>query len=1004
MIIKKLSFGLFFLITILVCSVFSGCAPSEKTTEATVTASSSESDSLLPKNVFDGNLQTRWSSLFSDPQWLIIDLGNIQDIAGLTLNWEAAYGKSYDILLSKDGDTWKQVYATTDGDGKTDEIYFERTAARYIKLTLKERGTFWGYSLWEVSIKGPEKEVLLKASSFQRRKGPSNAMDGNINTEWMSKTKGEEWVTVDLREEKGFGGIQLNWGTDYARTYEILTSSDGTSWKKIFSTDRGNGGKDLIYFDVTRIRYIKIFCKESATKVGYSIKEITLKGADEFATPQKHYELLAEESPKGYYPKWISKQQAYWTVVGVDGDDKESLLCEDGTIEPYFKSYSLMPYIYLNGKLVTSEDSNVTQSLEKGYLPIPTVKWDYDGIILNQRLFAAGERGKSATYIWYTLENNSKDGIAGKLYLTIRPFQVNPPWQYGGLSEIRSLEYYDMQTPTVKVNEKEAVLLLTKPDNFGALTFKEGDVVNVIEKGVVPLSRNTEDKDGNASGALEYNFNLSSGAQANFFFIIPLHNEIPQMPAQGEEPEQYFNDLLQKTIAYWESKLEAIQIDIPDVDIVKALKSNLAYILINNDGVRLQPGSRNYKKAWMRDGAIISAALLRMGYKEEVKEFLDWVTSQQLSDGMIPFMLEENGIPDWAKDWKEYDSQGEFIYAVLEYYNFTKDMEFLQEKLPAVEKALKFLVELRKQRMTDEFKDGPDEKKIFYGILPESNSHEGYFPAQHSYWDDFWALKGWKDARTIAELLGREDLIKWIDTEETDFKKCVYDSINLVMKLKGIDYIPGCAEKGDFDATSTAIAIFPCEEYENLPQPQLDNTFKKYYYDTFLPRLKEDWRGGFTPYEVRSISAFIFMDQKEKALKMLKYFLTVMRPREWNHLAEVVFSEYRHPQYIGDMPHTWIGAEYINAVRNIFAYEKDDKLILGAGIPSEWTSTEEGIAVRNFPTYYGDINYTVKRGEKGLKLEIWGDAKPPKGFIFKSPISGKEFTFSELSANIVITE
>ncbi len=1001
---KKLFLKLFLILAFLIPLFFSAFASSKKATEVNITASSSESELLLPENAFDSDYDTRWSSNFQDPQWLRIDLGSVKVIAGLTLNWEAAYGKSYDILLSKNGIAWRQVYTTTEGDGNTDELYFKRTKARYIKILGKERGTFWGYSLWEVSVKGVEEEPLLKASSFEWDREAANAMDGDIKTEWMSKTKGEEWIVVDLRGQRDFGGIQLNWGADYATSYEILTSSDANVWTKAYSTDKGNGGRDLIYFEVTRAKYIKLICKVSARGVEYSLQEITLKGPDESATPQKHYELQAEESPKGYYPKWINKSQAYWTVAGIDGDEAESLLCEDGTIEPYFKSYSLMPYLYINGKLITSEDSKVTQSLEKGYLPIPSVRWDYNGIILNQRLFASGERGKSATYVWYTLGNNSKEAIVGKLYLTIRPFQVNPPWQYGGLSEIHSLEYDAEETPTVKVNGKVAISSLTKPDNFGALTFKEGDVVNIIENGTVPTNRSVSDVDGFASGALEYNFNLEAGAKANFSYIIPLYSETPQVPPQGEGIEKYFGEQLQKAITYWESKLDTIEIDIPDVEIVNALKSNLAYILINNDGVRLQPGSRNYKRAWMRDGAIIAAALLRMGYTKEVKEFLDWIASQQLPDGMVPFILDEDGMPDWTRDWKEYDSQGEFIYAILEYYNFTKDKKYLEEKLPAVESALKFLVNLRGQRLTEEFRDGPPEKRIFYGILPESNSHEGYFPAQHSYWDDFWALKGFKDARTIAKILGRKDLIKWIDAEEADFRKSVYESIKLVMKVKNINYIPGCAEKGDFDATSTAIAIYPCEEYESLPQPQLNNTFKKYYTETFLPRLKENWKGGFTPYEIRSISSFIFMGQKEKALNMLKYFQTVKRPREWNHWAEVVFSAYRHPQYIGDMPHTWIGAEYINAVRNLFVYEELDKLILAGGIPSEWATREGGISIKNFPTYYGVINYTIKQGKRGLELKVWGDAKPPKGFLFKSPVSNREVTFSKLPANIVISE
>jgi hypothetical protein len=37
-----------------------------------ITASSIENDSTLPEYAFDSNMQTRWSSQFSDYQWLMI--------------------------------------------------------------------------------------------------------------------------------------------------------------------------------------------------------------------------------------------------------------------------------------------------------------------------------------------------------------------------------------------------------------------------------------------------------------------------------------------------------------------------------------------------------------------------------------------------------------------------------------------------------------------------------------------------------------------------------------------------------------------------------------------------------------------------------------------------------------------------------------------------------------------------------------------------------------------
>ena len=81
------------------------------------------------------------------------------------------------------------------------------------------------------------------------------------------------------------------------------------------------------------------------------------------------------------------------------------------------------------------------------------------------------------------------------------------------------------------------------------------------------------------------------------------------------------------------------------------------------------------------------------------------------------------------------------------------------------------------------------------------------------------------------------------------------------MQYKGIDYIPGCVELGDFDATSTTIALTPCNELNNLPKPEVYNTFDKYY------RFFEERRDGkrewvnYTPYENRLIGSFIILDQ-----------------------------------------------------------------------------------------------------------------------------------------------
>ena len=115
------------------------------------TASSLENASFPASNAVDGNLSTRWSSAFSDPQWLEVDLGSTQSICQVTLNWETAYGKAFQIQTSNDNSTWTTIYSTTTGTGGTQTLSVTGSG-RYIRMYGTVRGTQWGYSLWEFQV------------------------------------------------------------------------------------------------------------------------------------------------------------------------------------------------------------------------------------------------------------------------------------------------------------------------------------------------------------------------------------------------------------------------------------------------------------------------------------------------------------------------------------------------------------------------------------------------------------------------------------------------------------------------------------------------------------------------------------------------------------------------------------------------------------------------------------------------------------------------------------
>jgi hypothetical protein len=119
----------------------------------TATASSTEHASFPASAAVDGNTGTRWSSAFSDPQWLEVDLGSSQSICQVTLDWETAYGKAFQIQTSANNSTWTTIYSTATGTGGTQNLTVTGTG-RYIRMYGTARGTQYGYSLWEFQVYG----------------------------------------------------------------------------------------------------------------------------------------------------------------------------------------------------------------------------------------------------------------------------------------------------------------------------------------------------------------------------------------------------------------------------------------------------------------------------------------------------------------------------------------------------------------------------------------------------------------------------------------------------------------------------------------------------------------------------------------------------------------------------------------------------------------------------------------------------------------------------------
>ncbi|WP_037906990.1 discoidin domain-containing protein [Actinacidiphila yeochonensis] len=129
----------------------SSCGTDNAALNRPATASSTENAGTPATAAVDGSATTRWSSAFSDPQWLRVDLGAAEPVCGIGLSWEAAYATAFQIQVSNDGTTWTNVYSTTTGTGGTQNLAVSGTG-RYVRVYATARATAYGDSLYEFQV------------------------------------------------------------------------------------------------------------------------------------------------------------------------------------------------------------------------------------------------------------------------------------------------------------------------------------------------------------------------------------------------------------------------------------------------------------------------------------------------------------------------------------------------------------------------------------------------------------------------------------------------------------------------------------------------------------------------------------------------------------------------------------------------------------------------------------------------------------------------------------
>ncbi len=835
----------------------------------------------------------------------------------------------------------------------------------------------------------------------------AQAVDGDPATVWRTAAAGAQSLTLDLGYEREFGGLTLRWADGRAAgAYRAMASSDNRDWREIAVVRQGDGGVDWLRTPETSARWLRLDLispppavagnagqmgagqmLNGAASATYGLAELEIEPLSFGETPTKFLTAIAGESRRGLYPRGFRGEQPYWTLVGVDGGGESGLISEDGAIELKRGGPSIEPFVLDNGRLVTWADVRIQQGLVQDDLPIPTVTWTHDDWMLKVTAMAEGRPDAAQLYGRYDLTNTSNRERTLTLALMARPMQVNGPVQFlavpGGASPIERIQW---DGDSLMMGEAVRIDPLTAPTGVVLAPFEAGaDPQSLLATGRSGDAQRRvagADTSGLMAGALTYEITLQPGQTATVGFASPLAGA---GTVAADATAAAVLDAVQARVAGdWRGKMDRFDLILPPEGqrIEDTMKTSVAHMMMSRQGPILQPGTRSYNRSWIRDGAMMAEGLNRLGHADLSADYLRWYAPFVFENGKVPCCVDARG----ADPVPENDSHGEFIFLAAETYRYTKDEALLRSVWPQVQKAIAYMDGLRASTRTPEFQT-PDTRHL-YGLLPPTISHEGYSDRiAYSYWDDFWGLLGYKDAVFIAETLNDTDAATRFAAARDQFRTDINTAITGTAIHHGIDWIAGAADRGDFDATSTTIGLSPGGELSTLPQGLLKRTFEKYW-ENFTARAENRtaWR-DYTPYELRTVGAFVRLGQRERAMQALDYFFADVRPRAWNGWAEVVGRDLREPRFIGDMPHAWISSDYIRSALDMFVYERDadEALVLAAGIPVKWLDSETGVGVRDVRTAHGNLTYLFKRERAGLVLTLDGTVTPPGGFVIQWP-------------------
>ncbi len=620
--------------------------------------------------------------------------------------------------------------------------------------------------------------------------------------------------------------------------------------------------------------------------------------------------------PRAFSVTHVNLTHRNWTAVGRPDCSELPIIDPRGLVTPLLDRWSLDAWVMGDGAqpLFPSRASWASQVLDTaGGVAVESEAREGDSRV-HQRAWVEREGADFQLRLSYT----AYAPTGGELVLAVRPY--NPE----GVSFIHEVGL----TPDDQgwhIEGTDRVRFDQPPDRHMVSDYQHGDVAMHLQD--APEARQGRCQVGLATAAAC--FRIEPGQARELTLTVPL-------PDAEEQAEAKWSDALADTAA----------LDCPDGRDRFLYDAALRTLVLHtvNDVV---PGPYTYKRFWFRDAAFIVSALLDAGLTERGRRALALFTPRQ--NPATGYYHSQEG---------EWDSNGQVLWIMARFAALTGEA-LPTDWLRGLRRGARWIARKRTAARTAE---------PHAGLLPAGFSAEHFGPNDYYYWDDLWAVAGLRAMAPVFEAAGDDEAGERARCEAADLEATLERCFHRDAERLGCAAMPASPYRRlDAGAVGTLAAGYPLQLRSPL-DPALMGTVEYLYRHTRV-------HGGFFQDMIHSgVNAYL-------TLHMAQVLMRAGDARCFELMDAVAdlasatgqWPEAIHPRTrggcMGDGQHVWAAAEWVAIVRNAFAREVDDGLIIAGGIPPRWLRAGQPVRFGPTPTPYGPVRVTVTP-EGGQKVRV----------------------------------